>query len=194
MRLNREKKIIDPDQDEPITNYPGHLTFLKRFGIKDIKAFHRNKVVASIRNDAPHIVFDFRYEYLHTRENLFASIYRQFGEVISTNHKVDEPFQINFCNYNSDGYFNKKYGQNMGIDENLIFETKNSYMDVFPREKLIYLSKAAEKEMEKFDYNKVYIIGCMIDSNIDDCQFASLNQAKRDGIECQRLPLYKYVK
>jgi hypothetical protein len=48
--------------------------------------------------------------------------------------------------------------------------------------------------MNCFDPNKVYIIGCMIDSGARTNQFlyASYGQAKKDGIECLRFPLERH--
>ena len=186
---------LDPENNNEITNYLSHSSFLNHLSSNDVQTIRRNKIFASIRNDAPHIVFDFRYESLHTRDHLFASLSKQFNEVISVNKNACEPFQVNFCNYNSDGHFHKKYGQNLGIDENLIFETKSSYTDIFPSEKMVYLSRDAKKPMEKFDPNKVYIIGSLTGMNHNEVhRFASFNQATRDCIECQRLPLEKCVK
>ncbi len=80
------------------------------------------------------------------------------------------------------------------MDANLIFETPKSYLDVFPKKDLVYLSKDADKKMNCFDPNKVYIIGCTISSGAptDQYLYASYDQAKREGIECLRFPIEKH--
>ena len=48
--------------------------------------------------------------------------------------------------------------------ESMCFEaTESSYLDVFPRERLIYLSPDSDEEMVSFDHDAVYIIGGIVD-------------------------------
>lgn len=177
-----------------ITNYPGNLSFLRRLDKKHFRDFLRQKLLASIRTDAPSIVFDFRYDTFHDKRYLLPSLYRQYVEIVYSNRMAPEPFQVHFCNYNTDGVFHKTYGKDINFDENLIQETNKSYLDLFPKEKLIYLSKDAGKPMKQYNPEKVYIIGSIIDSGLREDRFASYSQAKRDGIECLRLPIDENVK
>jgi len=41
--------------------------------------------------------------------------------------------------------------------------TESSYLDIFPNEKLIYLSPDSNVEMTSFDHDAVYIIGGIAD-------------------------------
>ncbi len=154
----------------------------------------RHKLIASIRTNAPSIVFDFRYATFHAKRYLLPSLYRQYVEIVHANRLAAEPFQIHFCNYNKDGPFHKAYSTQISYDENLIFETEKSYLDLFPKDKLVYLSKDASKPLKTFDPNRVYIVGSIIDSGLREDRLASYSQAKRDGIECVRLPLDENVK
>jgi len=167
---------------------------MKRYGLNSYKQFLREKVLCSIRNDSPTIVFDWRYDESHQKPHILPSLYRQFNEIISINRNAPEPFQLHFCNYNSDGIFHKKYAFPLNYDENLVMETSKSYMDLFPKKNLVYLSKDSKKTMKSFDPEKIYIIGSLIDSGLSSDKFASYSQAKKDGIECLRLPLDENVK
>lgn len=80
------------------------------------------------------------------------------------------------------------------MDKNLILETSKCYKEIFPKENLVYLSKDAKKTLYKFDPEKVYIIGNIIDSGNDLDRYASYIQANKDGIQCQRLPIDEYIK
>ncbi len=104
------------------------------------------------------------------------------------------PFQIHFCNYRPGNVFDVKYRDYLEMDKNLIQETSKSYMELFPKESLIYLSKDSQKTAYKYDPEKVYIIGNIIDSGNEKDRYASYTQAKKDGIECQRLPIDEYIK
>ena len=76
----------------------------------------------------------------------------------------------------------------------MVLNTNQSYTELFPKEKLIYLSKDSKKLMTHYDPEKVYIIGSLIDTADPLDKFASYSQAKIDNIECLRLPLDQYIK
>ena len=191
----REKRVLDlENHPEVITNYPGRDTYLKRINNTELRRFHRSKVLSSILTDEPSIVFDFRFTSMHTRIEQIKSLYRQYINIISANRISELPFQIHFCNYDLDTEFHKRYGNFLEYDSNLIFETQKSYLDIFPKNKLVYLSRDAKYKMTKYDPDKVYIVGSIIDIGDDRFKFSSYSQAKKDGIRCERLPLDDHVK
>ena len=193
-RLHEENlKRADEIGDSYRTNYPGHFSFV-RFSGQAHKEFSRNKLLSAFINQNPSVVFDFRFEHtFDSRDELVKSLYRQIIDVISQNAKAKEPLNLHFCNYNFDRRFNQKYQSCLGFDENLIFETPKSYLDVFPKQKLVYLTRDAKRVMRTFDPNKVYIIGAMVDTKSDAGRLASYAQAKKEGIETECLPLDNFV-
>ena len=194
-QILEENKQRAPSELGHLTNYPGNFSFLRRLDTNYHKEFLRHKLFASIRTQAPSIVFDFRYDKFLTKRYLMPSLYRQFAEVVHINRTAAEPFQVHFCNYAKEtSLFHKLYSSQIKYDENLIFETEKSYLDLFPKEKLVYLSKDASKPLRSFDPERVYIIGSIIDSGLPEDRFASYSQAKQDGIECVRLPIDEHVK
>ena len=82
----------------------------------------------------------------------------------------------------------QRYKEFLNPDSNMIFHTAKNYTDIFPQNKLVYLSKDGTSVMKSFDPEKVYIIGGIVDKD-PSLKLASYNQAKKDKIECQRLPL-----
>lgn len=131
---------------------------------------------------------------MHTRIELVKSLYRQYIEIISSNRNSPNPFQIHFCNYDYSTEFHTKYSPFLEYDANLIFETPKNYTEIFPKDKLVYLSRDAKVKMVKYDPEKVYIVGSMIDFGNDKFKYCSYSQAKKEGIRCERLPLDDYVK
>lgn len=66
-----------------------------------------------------------------------------------------------------------------------------SYLDLYPREKLLYLTPKARTPLMKFDPSKIYIIGCINDQSHGKPM--SYARAKRDGINTVRIPLDEYM-
>lgn len=69
--------------------------------------------------------------------------------------------------------------------------TEKSYLDVFKREELVYLSPHAKDELEEWSEDDVYIIGAMVDKT--DGKPLSLAKGKREGVRLRKLPLDKYL-
>nr|CAG4650467.1 EOG090X0D3U [Sida crystallina] len=105
-----------------------------------------------------------------------------------------DPFNLHFVNYNSTSKM-KQY-----LDSCLptlhephfpINVSSQSYLDLFPKEKLVYLTPHTNQEMEKFDPDKVYIIGGIVD--LKSAVPLTLAKAKREGIATAKLPLERYM-
>merc|ERR1712227_171610 len=80
-----------------------------------------------------------------------------------------DPFYIHFCNYHEEAESSKILHSNMSY----IFEKKFplgvhhcSYLDLFPRDKLVYLSPHADDDLEVVDEDTIYIIGSFVDRGI----------------------------
>ncbi len=193
--LKKSKEEFQKSQDFSYeTNYPGHRTFIKRFNQSDFRELYRSRLLSSIVNGSPSVVLDFRYEKDMRRNEIQKSLYRQLIETIAYNRTTPDPFVLHFCNFCKQSEFNKMFSASLGVDENLIMDTNQSYLDVFPREKLIYLSNDSPNVMRHFDPNKVYIVGALVDRNSNDFKYASYSQAKSDKIHSLKLPIDQHVK
>ncbi|EYC09648.1 hypothetical protein Y032_0059g2979 [Ancylostoma ceylanicum] len=72
----------------------------------------------------------------------------------------------------------------------------NNYTEMFPRERIVYLSPDAEEELVDVDDEDVYVLGGIVDRVVERGipRQASLETAHADGVSCKKLPLEKYVK
>ncbi len=137
---------------------------------------------------------------MHKRDDVKLSIEKQMKKAIFSNSgrdaniKENKSFQVHFCNYTRNSEFHDRFGSNLRLNYNHIIDTPRSYMDVFPKEKLVYLSPNATIPMTDYDPNKVYIIGSIIDYDWKKFEMATLKQAKLDGIACECLPIDQNIK
>jgi len=69
--------------------------------------------------------------------------------------------------------------------------TEKSYLDLYPKQDLIYLSPDAHNTLSHFDANKIYILGGIVDKYGEEP--LTLTKAKKEGIACYKLPLDRYT-
>jgi len=193
-KIEESKKTSEQNDSEfkslVATNYTGATCYLRRISKNFMNELERNNLLASIRLNAPRIIFDMGYEEVHGKNPaLIKSLERQIVLSLAENQSSKEPFQIHFCNLNYDGLFFKN---TLSLGSNsLVFDTSKSYMDVFKSEELIYLTPNSKNVMKEFNPDKVYIIGALIDKcpSFKDTKLATYSQAKRHRISTARFPL-----
>ncbi|KFO71990.1 Mitochondrial ribonuclease P protein 1, partial [Cuculus canorus] len=138
------------------------------------------------------LVFDMSYEKDMSVQEV-ANTVRQLVLSEGCNRRSVDPFHIHFCNFKENSLYHKilikHYKESWG--KLLITVTDQCYTDVFPKDKLIYLTADSPKVMKRFDHDKIYIVGSMVDKSIKTG--VSLAQAKRLGLETAALPLEKYL-
>ncbi|NWH67261.1 TM10C methyltransferase, partial [Geococcyx californianus] len=138
------------------------------------------------------LVFDMSYEKDMSAQEV-ANTVRQLVLSEGCNRKSVDPFHIHFCNFKDSSLYQKEFIKHYreAWDKLLITVTDQCYTDIFPKDKLVYLTADSPKVMKTFDHDKVYIVGSMVDRSIKTG--VSLARAKRLGLETAALPLEKYL-
>ncbi|NWS23155.1 TM10C methyltransferase, partial [Pachyramphus minor] len=138
------------------------------------------------------LVFDMSYEKdMSVRE--VANAVKQLVQSEGCNRRAVDPFHIHFCNFKDDSLYHKEFLKHYkeAWGKLLITVTEQCYTEIFPKDKLIYLTADSPKVMKTFDHDKIYIVGSMVDKSIKTG--VSLARAKRLGLETAALPLDKYL-
>ncbi|NXK30456.1 TM10C methyltransferase, partial [Piprites chloris] len=138
------------------------------------------------------LVFDMSYEKeMSVRE--VANTVKQLVQSEGCNRRAVDPFHIHFCNFKDDSLYHREFLKHYkeAWGKLLITVTEQCYTEVFPKDKLIYLTADSPKVMKTFDHDKIYIVGSMVDRSIKTG--VSLARAKRLGLETAALPLDKYL-
>ncbi|XP_028028227.1 mitochondrial ribonuclease P protein 1 homolog [Bombyx mandarina] len=194
----RRKQFADgvPDQEK---EYPDDLLYGIRYQslflrIRDqsINNFDNYRALLAMMHSQS-LVIDCSYEeHMVWRETLNAA--KQMTLVFGDNRLHKEPFNIHLCNVNNDSEFLKQLKKNIPCMEEPWFPMNihtESYLDIFPREKLVYLTPHCRNELTRFDPDAIYIIGCMVDKTNNEP--ISLAKAKKDNITMAKLPLDRYL-
>ncbi|KAL3065645.1 hypothetical protein OYC64_015742 [Pagothenia borchgrevinki] len=139
------------------------------------------------------LVFDMSYASNMARQELENTVH-QLMEAEGWNRRATEPYNLHFCNLQADGTYQEELRKLYGADvwdRILINSSDKHYIDLFPREELVYLTADSPNILHTFDHSKVYIIGALVDRSAQ--RGLSLANAKRLNLATARLPLDQYL-
>lgn len=111
------------------------------------------------------LVFDCSYEHLMKPLEI-KSCAKQIMESYAVNRVHNHPFEIFLCNLDLSGKLIERLARflpNIFDDDFPMTITSKSYLEVFEKSSLVYLSSNAPKMLEKYDPNDIYIIGAYVD-------------------------------
>lgn len=77
-----------------------------------------------------------------------------------------DPFDLHLCNANKEGMLMQQFFKFVPTVNEPWFPLnihEDSYLKIFPKEKLVYLTPHCREEMTTYDPDLVYIIGGMVD-------------------------------
>ena len=207
---------------QPPTNYPGYKSIFRHLGRQSEKYFREQLLLAPARLGEA-IVIDCGFEHEHAREHHLLNLVDQVQYLFADIQRYHSPSFLYLCNLSAKGRLRAEFDRRSSMDSFCFEATESSYLDVFPQEKLIYLSPDSQNEMTEFDHDAVYIIGGIIDVSkysiititgkrasfligadeyIPDTldlllagkKPLTFGKAKRDNVRHQRFPIDRYVK
>lgn len=138
------------------------------------------------------LIIDYHYNHLMVQSEIM-SLCGQCLDILSYNRRSKDPFDIHFSNFDSNANFMKKFSSILNVnsvEEAMITGSIKPPQELFPTEKLIYMSPHAKIEMESFDPDKIYILGGFVDIRVHTST-SSYIVAENAGIQSMRLPLEK---
>ncbi|RXM32016.1 Mitochondrial ribonuclease P protein 1 [Acipenser ruthenus] len=166
-------------------------TFLLQFWQRSIDALY-NWRAAQAMQFGQSLVFDMSYDRYMTRREIENTV-SQLLECEGWNRRALDPFHLHFCNLKVEAAYHKELIKRYSgaWDRLLVSATDRPHQEVFPREKLVYLTADSPHVLKTFDHDKVYIVGAMVDKSIQTG--LSLANAKRLNLATARLPLDEYL-
>lgn len=188
-----EKEAVKDDSEVEHIQYGlgKNTIFLKIY--ETTMDHHRNaKMLQASIFDFP-VVYDLSYDQ-HMTPTEQKNAAKQLVLSLVANRESNHPFPMQLCNVNFNGLVMKhllKLIPSLYNPEFPVSISPKSYLDLFPREKLVYLTPHCQNEMTHFDGDRVYIVGCLVDKG--ESKPHSLAKAKRENIQMAKLPLDRYL-
>ncbi|KFM77478.1 Mitochondrial ribonuclease P protein 1-like protein, partial [Stegodyphus mimosarum] len=190
LRLNRTASLNDESQPSHIQYGLGRNSLLLRLEKRTMNQFYNLKLANALLFGQK-IVIDLDYDdYMRQKERRDCAA--QLRLLYSINRENHFPYDLYFCNAKPSYHCVQYLRQEMpNIDDSFINLTEQSYVDIFPKEKLIYLSPHATESLKTYDHSAIYIIGGFVD--IVKKKQISVDKAKEVGIKSYSLPLDDHI-
>ncbi|XP_046887178.1 tRNA methyltransferase 10 homolog C isoform X1 [Hypomesus transpacificus] len=186
-RVKEGEEDMDDEGGQTLKN-----TFLLQFWSRSLDKLLAWRSAQSMVFGQP-LVFDMSYEQSMAKREVENTV-SQLLEVEGSNRRAKEPFHLHFCNLQPDSGYQRELIKRYGADawERLLITASNqSYVDMFPPERLVYLTADSRNVLRTFDHSKVYIVGSLVDRSIQTG--LSLANAKRLNLATARLPLDEFL-
>lgn len=115
----------------------------------------------------------------------------QLLRVYTSNRRASKPIPVHFTSLNEEGKLYEKLQRNDGWKNWDVFSHKESFMELFEKDKIIYLTSESENVLDTLEKGAVYIIGGLVDHNHH--KSITFDMAQKGGIRTARLPLSEYL-
>ncbi|KAJ7320335.1 hypothetical protein JRQ81_019846 [Phrynocephalus forsythii] len=180
-RANRETLIIEEPENQ----------LIKKFWERSEDIVCGWRVAQAMIFGQP-VVFDMSYEDEMSEREMQNAV-KQMMESEALNRRAKDPFHLHYCSLTTDGLYHKAFVKSYGEawDKLMVTVSEKAYTELFPREQLVYLTADSPNIMKRFEHDKIYIIGCLVDKIMKNG--ASFARAKRLNLATARLPLDMYL-
>lgn len=141
----------------------------------------------------PRLAIDFGYSEELMKPMTYQTMMTQIYFTLNEIRKARTPFHLNLCNLQPGSQLERFFRKEMPYmfqPNSLINVTSQSYLDIFPRKSLVYLTADAERTLPRVDPEKVYVIGGLCDKFSRGAH--SYNKARSEGVPAFKLPLEQY--
>ncbi|KAJ0180479.1 hypothetical protein K1T71_003883 [Dendrolimus kikuchii] len=134
------------------------------------------------------IIIDLSFDDLMTEKDRFKVI-KQILRCYSINRRSDTPMQFHITSFG--GKSKHDISRHNGYENWDVEFHEKAYLDIFPKDKIVYLTSESDNVIENFEEDTFYIIGGLVDHNQHKglCHKIAVEQGIRHG----QLPLSKYI-
>lgn len=171
----------DPMDEEGREKVRAERTARKAAEVEDFK---------SRCNEGTTVVLDLEWEDVMHRSEV-KSLVQQLLYCYGANRKAEKPVRLVLSGVRQGSETRAGLAKQAGYDGWPITVVEGNYIDIYDRERLVYLTADSEEVVETFDPDKVYVIGGIVDRN--RLKGVTSLKAEEQKIATAALPLTKYV-
>lgn len=162
-RKEREVWLVEKENLKPPEHIQygiGHNAMVLRVRKKSVMRYSNQKVANSVLYGQKFVI-DMDYDCFMRKQDC-NNCGEQLIELYGANRKSRLPYDLHFCNvdFKSTTMTSfQRFMPNVFAPDNFITLTELSYLDLFPKENLVYVTPYAKEPLKTYDHNAVYIIG-----------------------------------
>lgn len=155
---------------------------------KTRKALKMNKMENS--KNTVRVAIDFDYDELMSDKDI-AKCVKQLLRVYTLNRKSSMPIQLHYTSIRENGKIENALKRNDGYQNWDVHIQRKSFIELFDKDSIVYLTSESDKVLTEIDPNAAYIIGGLIDHNHH--KGLSLQKAQANQLRTARLPLSEHI-
>nr|CAG4642787.1 EOG090X0D3U [Evadne anonyx] len=186
------EKPDDPVEEGHMTYGLGKNTLFLRKYDSAMDHYHNSKCIQAQRFENP-LIFDLSY-HKHMTSMEQKNTAKQLMLSFSDNREHNQPFPLLFCNAHPETETMKMLRKLIPSIDNPDFPidvTTKNYTELYPKDKLVYLTPHCKTELTHYDSDAVYIVGAIVDkSNNEPLSWA---KASKENVKMAKLPLDSYL-
>ncbi|KAK5645006.1 hypothetical protein RI129_006306 [Pyrocoelia pectoralis] len=133
------------------------------------------------------VVIDLSFDELMINKDM-GKVIKQILRVYTENRRATAPMQLHLTSFV--GRCKEEMSKHNGYENWDMHFHATSYLDVFPKEKLVYLSSESDNVINELEQDKIYIIGGLVDHNSH--KGVCHQKAITEGIAHGQLPIGEY--
>lgn len=116
----------------------------------------------------------------------------QIRRVYGSNRQAARPLHLTFANLETAGAIYKAcQNKNDGFAHYRVNMTNSSHLEIFPPEKIIYLTPDSDSVLMSLEDDRVYVLGGLVDESPNKNH--TLRLAEHQGLATARLPIDEYL-
>ncbi|XP_045596525.1 tRNA methyltransferase 10 homolog A [Procambarus clarkii] len=146
------------------------------------------EVTMAASNCKQRVAIDMSFDDLMIEKHLSQCV-KQISRCYSANRRVSDPMQLYVTSF--EGKCEAVMAKQNGYKNWDIFFKPEFYMDIFPKEEIVYLTSESENVITSLDVTKVYVIGGLVDHN--GHKGLCFNLAVEKGISHAKLPIDDFI-
>lgn len=195
-QLKKQKNLEDRLAKEQIQDKPSEskntiFLFIRK---STMNTFYYSRLAHSMMFGQP-IIFDMGFEGYMRKQDV-QRLCEQFLMGYGSNKIHPNPFHFVLSSNQSSSMFQNCLDNtriNKQEEEHFLMTNSDQhYLNLYPKEKLVYLTPDAPSVLQTFDHDAIYIVGGLVDKIVS--KPLTMAKAKREKLKMAKLPLDNYIR